>query len=139
MPTIFKKMLFDYIIKIEKMDEKSDKIGKQTFITFFKREFELENAKKRTFKIIAQKDPRYIQSEDFKPLFKYLLETHPGLEFLQATPEFQDRYADTVVMRVFFILDSNDDGKITWRDFKLSNLFDVFMQVSNENDINVVR
>lgn len=121
------------------MDEKSDKIGKQTFITFFKREFELEDAKKRTFKIIAQKDPRYIQSEDFKPLFKYLLETHPGLEFLQATPEFQDRYADTVVMRVFFILDSNDDGKITWRDFKLSNLFDVFMQVSNENDINVVR
>ena len=87
-PTIFKKMLFDYIIKIEKLEEKVDKIPKQTFITFFKREFELENAKKRTFKIIAQKDPKYIQSEDFKPLFKYLLETHPGLEFLQATPEF---------------------------------------------------
>jgi serine/threonine-protein phosphatase 2A regulatory subunit B'' len=37
------------------------------------------------------------------------------------------------------MIDSNDDGKITWRDFKLSNLFDTFMQVSNENDINVVR
>ena len=86
-------------------------------------------------------DPLIAQAfiEDFKPLFKHLLDTHPGLEFLQATPEFQDRYADTVVMRIFFILDSNDDGKITWRDFKLSNLFDVFMQVSNENDINVVR
>jgi len=25
---------------------------------------------------------------DFKSLFKYLLDSHPGLEFLQATPEF---------------------------------------------------
>ena len=52
-PTIFKKMLFDYIIKKEKLDEKVEKIPKQTFITFFKRELETENAKKRTFKIIA--------------------------------------------------------------------------------------
>lgn len=99
----------------------------------------METAAKRTFKVLAQKDPRYIQPDDFKQLFKYLLETHPGLEFLQATPEFQDRYADTVVMRIFFILDSNDDGKVAWRDFKQSNLMDVFFQVSNESDINVVR
>jgi hypothetical protein len=26
--------------------------------------------------------PGVISPEDFKPLFKYLLETHPGLEFL---------------------------------------------------------
>lgn len=42
-------------------------------------------------------------------------------------------------MRIFFIVDSNDDDKITWRDFKLSNLLETFFQVSNENDINVVR
>jgi serine/threonine-protein phosphatase 2A regulatory subunit B'' len=41
-------------------------------------------------------------------------------------------------MRIFFSLDSNDDGMITWRDFKLSNLMDTFQQVSNESDINVV-
>jgi len=50
-------MLFDYIIKIEKMDEKSDKIGKQTFITFFKREFELENAKKTNFQNNSSEGP----------------------------------------------------------------------------------
>jgi len=42
-------------------------------------------------------------------------------------------------MRIFFSLDSNDDGKINWRDFKNSNLMDTFFQVSSENDINVVR
>ena len=68
-----------------------------------------------------------------------MLATHPGLEFLQATPEFQDRYADTVIMRIFFSLDVNDDGKITYRDFKNSNLFNVLMTVSKEDDINKIR
>ena len=72
-------------------------------------------------------------------MFKHLLATHPGLEFLQATPEFQDRYADTVIMRIFFSLDVNDDGKITYRDFKNSNLFNVLMTVSKEDDINKIR
>jgi len=81
-------MLFEYIKKSEKLDEKAEKIPKQSFISFFKREFENEVVGMRTFKIIAQKDPKNIVPDDFKPLFKYLLETHPGLEFLQATPEF---------------------------------------------------
>lgn len=87
-PTIFRKMLFEYIKKSEKLDEKAEKIPKQSFISFFKREFENEVVGMRTFKIIAQIDPKNIVPDDFKPLFKYLLETHPGLEFLQATPEF---------------------------------------------------
>jgi serine/threonine-protein phosphatase 2A regulatory subunit B'' len=70
---------------------------------------------------------------------KILLETHPGLEFLQATPEFQDRYADTVVMRIFYKIDMNDDGRITYRDFKRSNLKDVLFNVAGEDDINKVR
>ena len=47
-------------------------------------------------------------------MMKTLLDTHPGLEFLQATPEFQDRYADTVVMRIFYKIDMNDDGRINF-------------------------
>jgi hypothetical protein len=30
--------------------------------------------------------------DDFKPILRELLATHPGLEFLQSTPEFQERY-----------------------------------------------
>jgi serine/threonine-protein phosphatase 2A regulatory subunit B'' len=44
--------------------------------------------KRRLFNIIAQPKSNYLTHADFKPLFKHLLETHPGLEFLQATPEF---------------------------------------------------
>ena len=42
-------------------------------------------------------------------------------------------------MRIFFSLDKNDDGKINYRDFKNSNLFNVFMTVAKEDDINKIR
>ena len=35
--------------------------------------------------------------------------------------------------------DSNDDGKISFRDFKQSNLKDVFFTVASEEDINKIR
>ena len=55
---------------------------------FWKKEFEKVDVKKRMFKLIAKLDAEVIIAEDFKPLFRQLLDTHPGLEFLQATPEF---------------------------------------------------
>ena len=42
-------------------------------------------------------------------------------------------------MRIFYGLDTNDDGKITWRDFKNSDLTDVLFTLANEKDINEVR
>ena len=41
-------------------------------------------------------------------------------------------------MRIFYTLDTNDDGQITYRDFKNSDLFDVLMKVSTEDDINKI-
>jgi len=52
-----------------------------------------------------------------------LLDTHPGLEFLKATPEFQERYAETVIIRIFFMVNRQDNGRISWKEFKKSNLF----------------
>ena len=66
------------------------------------------------------------------------MEVHPGLEFLKATPEFQDRYSDTVVQRIFYVVDRNDDGKISRRDFKHSNLFGALKHLDLEEDINKV-
>jgi len=40
------------------------------------------------FTFIAKKGSQYIEKDDFKQLFSYLLENHAGLEFLKATPEF---------------------------------------------------
>lgn len=92
--------------------------------------------KQRLFEVIKQETSKTIVGDDFKPMFTYLLEKHPGLDFLKQTPEFQERYADTVIMRIFFSLDTNDDGHITFRDFKNSDLVDVLFKVAGEDDIN---
>lgn len=42
-------------------------------------------------------------------------------------------------MRIFFALDGNDDGRISYRDFKNSNLFSVLDLVGREDDINKIR
>ena len=47
--------------------------------------------------------------------------------------------AETVIYRIFFTVDRADTGKISWRDYKQSNLFFTLNLVSNEEDINKVR
>jgi len=42
-------------------------------------------------------------------------------------------------MRIFFSVDQNDDSKINFRDFKKSNLIEIFKQVASEEDINKIR
>jgi serine/threonine-protein phosphatase 2A regulatory subunit B'' len=46
---------------------------------------------------------------------------------------------ETVIYRIFYHLDANDDGKITLREFKNTNFFDAMMEVDGEEDINKVR
>lgn len=39
---------------------------------------------------------------DFKPVLLELLASHPGLEFLRSTPEFQERYG---MLEIFLFTD----------------------------------
>ena len=41
-----------------------------------------------------------------------------------------------MVQRIFYSVDSNDDGKITRREFKKSDFFTALEQVDLEEDIN---
>ena len=54
---------------------------------------------------------------------------HPGLDFLKDSPEFQDWYALCVINRMFFMANKKKDMKMSYREFKNSNimksLFDI--------------
>jgi serine/threonine-protein phosphatase 2A regulatory subunit B'' len=131
---IFKSMCFN------KFDTtNSGTVSKDRLIELWESEYARLEVSKRLFKVITKPDSGAITIEDFKPIMRTLLDTHPGLEFLQATPEFQDRYADTVIMRIFFVIDTNDDGWISYRDFKKSNLMQTLKEVDEEDDINKIR
>ena len=81
-PKILRKLLFDRVVEAEKLEKGATKIPKQSFISFWKKHFEAECEGKRVFKLMGKLENNYIEPDDFKPLFKNLLETHPGLEFL---------------------------------------------------------
>ena len=72
----------------------------------------------RMYDILRAGDAGAIAQADLKSMMAGILLSHPGLECLQDTPEFQDRYAETVILRIFYCLDKSGLGRITLRDLK---------------------
>ncbi|CAN8277112.1 unnamed protein product [Cochlearia groenlandica] len=90
------------------------------------------------FKILKQKNQNFLVKDDFKLLLKELLATHPGLEFLLGTPEFQERYAETVTYRIFYYINRSGNGRLTFRELKNGDLIDAMLHADEEEDINKV-
>ena len=47
---------------------------------------------------------QFLVYSDLNPLMDSILSFHPGLEFLKETSEFQRKYAETVIYRIFYSL-----------------------------------
>ncbi|KAF5736743.1 serine/threonine protein phosphatase 2A regulatory subunit B''beta-like [Tripterygium wilfordii] len=92
----------------------------------------------RVYAVLGQQDHGYLTQDDFKPILKELLASHPGLEFLQSTPEFQERYAETVIYRIFYYVNRSGMGHLTLRELKRGNLIAAMQHVDEEEDINKV-
>ncbi|KAL5781689.1 hypothetical protein ACOSP7_006718 [Xanthoceras sorbifolium] len=92
----------------------------------------------KIYSILKQSDCSYLTQDDFKPVLRELLASHPGLEFLQGTPEFQERYAETVIYRIFYYVNRSGTGRLTLRELKRGNLIAAMQHVDEEEDINKV-
>ncbi|KAI9078373.1 hypothetical protein K1719_039592 [Acacia pycnantha] len=90
------------------------------------------------YTILKQPDLKYLTQDDFKPVLRELLATHPGLEFLQSTPEFQERYAETVIYRIYYYINRSGNGCLTLRELKRGNIIDAMQHADEEEDINKV-
>jgi len=73
----------------------------------------------------------------FQPIYCSPL-TVQGLEFLSNHTEFQEKYAITVITRIYYSVNRCHDGRITCRQIRRSDLLDAFQQVDEEEDINKV-
>ncbi|KAI5687237.1 EFhand domain pair [Leishmania braziliensis] len=80
----------------------------------------------------------YLLPQDFVAYISVLLTYHPGLAFLRQTPDFQTKYLDTVIYRIFYELDRFDRGCIRYSELATSRLIDAFRQVDSVEDINMV-
>jgi EF-hand domain len=105
---------------------------------YWEREMEPYDNSDRFFRLVKQPENDYIGRNDFLPFINSLLTDHPGLEFLSTHAEFQDKYALTVITRIFYGVNKCHSGKITARQIRRSDLLDAFYQVDDEEDINKV-
>jgi serine/threonine-protein phosphatase 2A regulatory subunit B'' len=64
------------------------------------------------------------------------LETHPGLSFLANTPEFQDRYLETVLVRIFYNTPKGFTGKMSLTQLRKSGFLQGLTFIDTETDIN---
>jgi len=90
----------------------------------------------RMFDVLRKEGVEYVTQADLKQLLNGILLSHPGLEFLQETPEFQERYADTVIYRIMYQMDRLGVGRLSMRDLKRGDLLDALRQLDDEDDVN---
>lgn len=81
---------------------------------------------------LKQRGATHVFPKDFLPLMHELLETHAGLEFLRGTKEFQARYAETVIARIFYRLDRRHLGRLSLRDLQKSTLVEAMQLVHSD-------
>nr|XP_039270967.1 uncharacterized protein LOC120345546 isoform X1 [Styela clava] len=76
--------------------------------------------------------------EDFLPLLKDIVDSHPGLVFLKDAPEFHTRYMNTVIARIFYVVNRSWSGQITAQELRKSNFLTVLSLLEEEDDINAI-
>jgi len=93
------------------------------------------------FYVVKKEHNEWIEREDFTIFLTAILLTHPGLDFLRETTEFQDRYADTVISRIFFVYDRKDVGRIYLSSLRRHrpSVTETWKQLADHDDIKMVR
>jgi len=93
------------------------------------------------FGVVKKDVNNWIERDDFSIFLTAILLTHPGLEFLRETAEFQDRYADTVICRIFYVYDRKDIGRIYLKGLRRykPSVIETWKQLAEHDDIKMVR
>lgn len=95
-----------------------------------------------SFFYVVKKDHNdWIERQDFSIFLMAVLLTHPGLDFLRETQEFQDRYSDTVISRIFFVHDRKDIGRIDLKGLRRykPSVVETWSSLAEHEDIKLVQ
>ncbi|XP_033760767.1 serine/threonine-protein phosphatase 2A regulatory subunit B'' subunit beta-like isoform X2 [Pecten maximus] len=119
--------------------EKNGFITQQSFNSMWKRIFQTCHDRPSQFvKLLAKPSTNYLDEDDLIPLIQDVVDTHPGLTFLQEAPEFHSRYVNTVIARMFYCINRSWTGMITIPELRRSNFLPTLERLEEEDDINQV-
>jgi len=119
-------------------DKDVPRVTEEQFLKFWQNELARYDPPTRLFRLLRQPGAKYLTRDDFRPLLQEIVNRHSGLRFLAATPEFQLKYAQTVIARIFLMVNKSGNEQMTLRELKSSNLLQKLLELDEEEDINKI-
>ena len=111
-------------------------VGKADFMQFWEVEIKDASLGGRVFAVMKVAGAKVVLPRDWHAVMQELLETHAGLDFLRDTKEFQARYVETVIARIYYTLDRRGLGKLALRDIERGELLPALTLIDTNDDIN---
>jgi serine/threonine-protein phosphatase 2A regulatory subunit B'' len=128
--------------RVQKISKDPTAMCKQDIVNYWRGRLSISDPTANFFHIVRQDQNPFLTRSDFREFLWVLLDSHPGLAFLRDSPEFQERYADTVICRIFYHTDRRRTHKITLRDLRRStnpSITKAWLDLDLTEDINSVR
>eukprot|EP00930_Biecheleria_cincta_P034784 TRINITY_DN23992_c0_g1_i1.p1 TRINITY_DN23992_c0_g1~~TRINITY_DN23992_c0_g1_i1.p1 ORF type:complete len:587 (+),score=107.34 TRINITY_DN23992_c0_g1_i1:86-1846(+) len=93
------------------------------------------------FTVVKKEHNDWIEREDFDLFLYAILMTHPGLDFLLETQEFQERYSDTVVSRILYIYDRKGSGRVYLQNLRRysPSIVETWKQLEECDDMKMIK
>lgn len=132
LPKFFNKTMF------ERIAQGAEVVTEAQLVQYWRANLQHPDRSVRAFNVIKSTGRNVLTKEDFVPFVDDLMKEHPGLQFLKETPEFQERYGETVVARIFYSVNLHGNGKMTQIEMMNSNLLETMLGVDQQPDINLV-
>eukprot|EP00188_Purpureofilum_apyrenoidigerum_P001112 Plantae.Rhodophyta-Purpureofilum_apyrenoidigerum.ctg1572.p1 GENE.Plantae.Rhodophyta-Purpureofilum_apyrenoidigerum.ctg1572~~Plantae.Rhodophyta-Purpureofilum_apyrenoidigerum.ctg1572.p1 ORF type:complete len:630 (+),score=113.37 Plantae.Rhodophyta-Purpureofilum_apyrenoidigerum.ctg1572:1171-3060(+) len=111
-------------------------VAKESFFEFYDHNCAGQAVYKRLFNLLRSSiKAQYLTREDLHPIVDLLLVQHPGLAFLEATPQFQLRYLETVVERVFYTCAKRHPSRLYPKELQDEGFLDALFQIDQDEVI----
>ena len=112
------------------------KIPYSLFLKFASEKLENATLQEKVFRILLGKNNRnYLIQNDFIPYIASLLQTHKSLKFLENEAALLSSYTKCIIARIFYTLDPEFRGRISFRNFANSNFCDCLVAVDTAPDV----
>ncbi|KAJ1911694.1 Serine/threonine-protein phosphatase 2A regulatory subunit B'' subunit alpha, partial [Tieghemiomyces parasiticus] len=89
------------------------------------------------FNLLRQPDHAWLEPEDFLVVAEDVIDNHPELEFLRGLDVFKERYAETVVERIFYLAARGSDRRITLAQFRRHELHRLLAELEIGIDVGI--
>ncbi|KAJ3379672.1 hypothetical protein HDU84_006463 [Entophlyctis sp. JEL0112] len=74
---------------------------------------------------------RYILPEDFRVFVEDVLENNSAFAFLASSPDFQARFTETVIVRLFYTSHFHGRNRMSLRDFRTAKIYKIIADIES--------